>query len=72
MTDELYRMSVTPDNASIWLEGHSPEHGMQPVGWTRQHGKGTVVCLSIAHEGANLGHPNTQAMLRNIVAGGQG
>jgi type 1 glutamine amidotransferase len=69
MTDELYRMSVTPETASIWLEGHSEEGGTQPVGWSNPHGKGSVVCLSIAHERSNLTHPGTQAMLRDIVVG---
>jgi len=67
MREELYRFSVTADKAAIWLEGHSPEHGVHPVGWTRRHGKGTVVGLSIAHENANLTHPVTQAMLKAIV-----
>jgi type 1 glutamine amidotransferase len=67
MSDELYRFSVTSDKADIWLEGHSPDHGVHPVGWSRAHGKGKVVCLSIAHENANLTHPVVQTMLRGIA-----
>ncbi len=69
MSDELYRMTVTPDTASVWLEGVSEQGGTQPVGWTRPHGKGKTVGFSLAHEGKNLANPLTQGILRRVLTG---
>jgi type 1 glutamine amidotransferase len=68
ISDELYRYTVEPSNAAIWLQGHSPEHGVHPVGWTRKHGEGTVVALTIAHNRSVLLDPRVQEMLKNIIA----
>jgi len=68
MTDELYTMAVELDNSEIWLKGHSPKNGIQPVGWTRRYVKGKVICYSLAHERPNLTGNLTQSILKNIVA----
>ncbi|MBD3243594.1 MAG: hypothetical protein GF331_23595 [Chitinivibrionales bacterium] len=68
MTDELYRFSLERDSATLWLEGHSAEHGVHPVGWTRSHGKGTVYALTIAHEVSSLRDECTQGILQGILA----
>jgi len=68
MTDELYTMAVELDDSEIWLKGHSPKNGIQPVGWTKRHGKGKVICYTLAHERPNLMCNLTQSILKNIVA----
>jgi len=68
MTDELYTMAVELDDSEIWLKGHSPKNGIQPVGWTKRYGKGKVICYTLAHERPNLTGNLTQSILKNIVA----
>jgi len=69
MCDELYRFSLEPEGTTLWLEGHSPEHGVHPVGWTRRHGKGIVHALTVAHNRQYLMDERMQQLLRRIVAG---
>jgi type 1 glutamine amidotransferase len=70
MCDELYRFELTDEGTHLWLEGHSPEHGVHPVGWTRAHGKGVVHALTVAHNRQYLMDERMQQLLRRIVAGG--
>ncbi|NLF39032.1 ThuA domain-containing protein [bacterium] len=67
MSDELYRFSLDEAGTILWLEGHSKEHGVHPVGWTRRHGKGIVHALTVAHNGRYLRDERMQRLLRHIM-----
>jgi putative membrane-bound dehydrogenase-like protein len=67
--DELYRFE--PDAAQpseVLAVGRSLTTGAEfPVLWTRSHGRGRIVVLTLGHDGAAHEHPAYRALLTNAV-----
>ncbi|HEX6883878.1 MAG TPA: PVC-type heme-binding CxxCH protein [Planctomycetota bacterium] len=67
--DELYRFEPDPVGAGeVLATGTSLASGAEhPVLWTRSHGQGRIVALTLGHDGAAHEHPAYRALLANAV-----
>jgi type 1 glutamine amidotransferase len=69
VTDELYRFE--PDKAAnieVLAIGESTTSKAEyPVVWTRTHGKGRIVALTLGHDGAAHQHASYRRLLANAV-----
>jgi type 1 glutamine amidotransferase len=74
ITDELYRFEPERDAGSeVLAVGVSPSTRAQyPVAWTRTHGTGRIVCLTLGHDGAAHQHASFQKLLANAVSWANG
>lgn len=64
--DEHYFMEWEDPVADLIMTTVS-EHGAQPGGWTRTHGRGRVCVLTPGHEAEVWTHPTYQKLLRNAL-----
>jgi len=64
--DEHYFIDFIATDAEIFLESKS-EHGTQPAGYSRIHGKGRVCTLTPGHNLNVFENPQYQKMIRNAV-----
>ena len=44
------------------------QHGTEPAGWTRTHGKGRMCVLTTGHNPEVWQQPSYQSLLRNCLA----
>ena len=65
--DEHYQMAMNDPDVDLFLHTAS-EHGNQPGGWTRTHGKGHVCVLTPGHNLPIWLHPSYQRLLHNCLA----
>ena len=67
VSDELYYFT-TQDSSGfpVFLTADSGEHGIQPVAWSHEHGKGLVMVFLLGHLPASLDHPASRQVLKNI------
>jgi len=66
LKDEHYFMEITGDDLCVFLASIS-QHGKQPAGWVRTHGKGKVCVLTPGHNLEVWLHPGFQLLLRNSL-----
>lgn len=66
LRDEHYFMEIDNDDLCVFLTSIS-QHGEQPAGWTRTHGKGKVCVLTHGHNLNVWLHPSFQLLLRNSL-----
>jgi len=64
--DEHYFMAMGDPQADVFLQARS-EHGVQPAGWTRAHGKGRVCVLTPGHNLEVWLNPGFQRLLSNAL-----
>jgi type 1 glutamine amidotransferase len=64
--DEHYLMALDDAQADVFLHTRS-EHGVQPAGWTRLHGRGRVCVLTPGHFPAVWVHPMFQQLIANAL-----
>ena len=60
-------MAMNDPDVDLFLHTAS-EHGIQPGGWTRTHGKGRVCVLTPGHNLPIWLHPSYQRLLHNCLA----
>ncbi len=65
--DEHYQMAMNDPHVELFLHTAS-EHGTEPGGWTRTHGKGRVCVLTPGHNLPIWLQPSYQRLLRNCLA----
>jgi hypothetical protein len=67
--DELYRLELDgASGAQVHALGVSLAGGVEhPVAWTRTHGRGRIVGLTLGHDGAAHEHPAYRRLLANAV-----
>lgn len=66
LKDEHYFMEVVNEDLYVFLVSKS-QHGSQPAGWVRNHGKGKVCVLTPGHNVEVWLHPSFQLLLRNSI-----
>ena len=67
LMDEHYMMEMNDPDVDLFLHTDS-QHGRQPAGWTRTHGRGRVCVLTPGHNPEVWRHTSYQALLRNCLA----
>ncbi len=66
LKDEHYFMEIVNEDLCVFLASKS-QHGRQPAGWVRNHGKGKVCVLTPGHNLEVWLHPSFQLLLRNSL-----
>jgi hypothetical protein len=66
MTDETYLMASPGPDSRVLLSTDHPK-SMKTVGWTRQHGKSRVFCLSLGHDAQAWASPEFREVLSRGV-----
>lgn len=66
LTDEHYFIELDDPNVYLFLNTVS-QHGTQPGGWTRTHGKGRICVLTPGHNLDVWLHPGFQTLMRNSL-----
>ncbi len=64
--DEHYFVETPDDLNRVFMTSHS-EHGVQPAGWVREHGKGRVCALTPGHFLEALREPGYQKVISRAL-----
>jgi type 1 glutamine amidotransferase len=67
LKDEHYFMEIDNNGDLYVFLASTSQHGRQPAGWVRTHGKGKVCVLTPGHNLDVWFHPSFQLLLRNSL-----